>query len=82
MTSPDSTPVETVATVLPNVLKNAVQLSFSWYDYTLFGIMLGVSALIGIYFGCFGTKQSSADEYLMGNKKMKVFPISVSLIAR
>ncbi|KAJ3663285.1 hypothetical protein Zmor_007588 [Zophobas morio] len=81
MTSPDSTPVETVATVLPNVLKNAVQLSFSWYDYTLFGIMLGVSALIGIYFGCFGTKQSSADEYLMGNKKMKVFPISVSLIA-
>ena len=82
MTSPDSTPVETVTTVLPNVLKNAVQLSFSWYDYTLFGIMLGVSALIGIYFGCFGTKQSSADEYLMGNKKMKVFPISVSLIAR
>ena len=82
MTFSNSTSVETVATVLPNVLKHVVQLSFSWYDYILFGIMLGVSALIGIYFGCFGTKQSTANEYLMGDKKMKVFPISVSLVAR
>ncbi|XP_063925687.1 sodium-coupled monocarboxylate transporter 1-like [Zophobas morio] len=81
MTFSNSTSVETVATVLPNVLKHVVQLSFSWYDYILFGIMLGVSALIGIYFGCFGTKQSTANEYLMGDKKMKVFPISVSLVA-
>ena len=82
MTSPDQMGAEIATKVLPNVFENVAQLSFSWYDYTLFFAMLGVSALIGVYFGCFGTKQSSADEYLMGNKNMKVFPISVSLIAR
>ncbi|KAJ3663287.1 hypothetical protein Zmor_007590 [Zophobas morio] len=68
-------------TVLQHVLKNVSQLTFSWYDYIFFSVMLCLSALIGIYFGCFGSKQSSADEYLMGNKKMKVLPISISLVA-
>ncbi|XP_063925469.1 sodium-coupled monocarboxylate transporter 2-like [Zophobas morio] len=81
MTSPDQMGAEIATKVLPNVLENVAQLSFSWYDYIFFFVMLGVSALIGVYFGCFGTKQSSADEYLMGNKNMKVFPISVSLVA-
>lgn len=57
-------------------------ITFSWYDYTLFSGMLGLSALIGVYFGCFGSKQSTADEYLMGGKKMGVIPIAVSLVAR
>ncbi|RZB40467.1 SSF domain containing protein, partial [Asbolus verrucosus] len=81
MTMENSTLVETLTTVLPKLVQNVATVSFSWYDYILFCLMLGLSALIGVYFGCFGTKQSTADEYLMGNKKMKVFPISVSLIA-
>ncbi|XP_044269946.1 sodium-coupled monocarboxylate transporter 2-like [Tribolium madens] len=56
-------------------------LFFSWYDYILFGVMLSISVLIGIYFGCFGTKQSTANEYLMGDKRMKPFIITMSLIA-
>lgn len=72
---------ETFTTILPQVVEN-VSVSFSWYDYILFSVMLALSALIGVYFGCFGTKQSTADEYLLGGKKMKVFPISVSLVAR
>lgn len=55
---------------------------FSWYDYTLFGLMLGLSSMIGVYFGCFGKKQSSADEYLLGGKEMHVLPIALSLVAR
>ncbi|EFA00982.1 sodium-coupled monocarboxylate transporter 1 [Tribolium castaneum] len=70
-----------LTTLLPDVAKIVPKVSFSWYDYILFCVMLGLSALIGVYFGCFGSKQRSADEYLMGNKKMKVFPISVSLVA-
>lgn len=57
-------------------------LLFFWYDYTLFAIMLGFSAAIGIYFGCFGSKQSTTGEYLLGGKTMKVVPIVISLVAR
>lgn len=55
---------------------------FFWYDYVLFAVMLGFSAAIGVYFGCFGSKQSTAGEYLLGGKTMKVVPIVISLVAR
>jgi sodium-coupled monocarboxylate transporter 8/12 len=58
-----------------------VTVTFSWYDYTLFSTMLAISVMIGIYFGCFGSKQSTASEYLMGGKKMHIFPIAMSLVA-
>lgn len=57
-------------------------INFTWYDYTLFTMMLSLSTFIGIYFGCFGKGQSTADEYLLGGKDMKVFPIAMSLVAR
>ncbi|GJQ68456.1 hypothetical protein Trydic_g17034 [Trypoxylus dichotomus] len=59
----------------------ARQIHFSWYDYCLFLVMLGSSVAIGIYFGCFGKKQNSAKEYLLGGKTMKVVPIAISLVA-
>lgn len=56
---------------------------FDTLDYVIFGIMLLLSALIGVYFAFFAKqKQNSTAEYLMGGKKMGVFPISMSLIAR
>ncbi|RZC33422.1 sodium-coupled monocarboxylate transporter 2-like [Asbolus verrucosus] len=67
-------------TTIPNMVSE-ITVSFSWYDYIIFTMMLTISVLIGIYFGCFGTKQSTASEYLMGGKKMKVFPIAMSLVA-
>lgn len=55
---------------------------FTIFDYGLFGLMLALSALIGIYFGFFSnTKQNTTTEYLLGGKKMKFFPIAASLIA-
>lgn len=57
-----------------------IQMSFSWYDYTLFSLMLGLSALIGVWFGVI-KKQSTPDDYLMGGKTMKITPIALSLIA-
>ncbi|RZC34409.1 SSF domain containing protein [Asbolus verrucosus] len=56
-------------------------LLFGWLDYTIFFMMFGFSALIGIYFGCFGTKQSTTAEYLLGSRAMGVFPIAMSLTA-
>jgi hypothetical protein len=55
---------------------------FTSFDYALFGLMLALSALIGIYFGFFAKqKQNTTTEYLLGGKKMNFFPIAASLIA-
>lgn len=58
-----------------------LRITFSWYDYVLFGSLLSLSTAIGVYFGFFGKKQTTADEYLKGGKKMKVFPIAMSQIS-
>lgn len=56
---------------------------FDWIDYVVFGVMLIVSAFIGVYFAFFAKiKQNTTSEYLMGGKTMSIFPISMSLIAR
>ncbi|XP_052867418.1 sodium-coupled monocarboxylate transporter 2-like [Anopheles cruzii] len=55
---------------------------FSVEDYTVFAIMLGVSTAIGVYFGIFQRKKNqTTEEYLLGGRKMKTFPIAISLIA-
>lgn len=57
---------------------------FSWPDYSVFILMLASCAGIGIYFGFFEKKSKHvADEsdYLVGGRRMKVFPVSMSLIA-
>ena len=58
------------------------QLTFGWTDYTLFSSLLGISVLIGIYFGFFDKKQDNTTEYLLGGKTMSCFPVSMSLVAR
>lgn len=67
---------------------------FSWPDYLVFILMLIVCSLIGIYFGwqdhvkhkkLRGRKVrrgSEALDYLVGGRKMKVFPVAMSLVAR
>lgn len=55
---------------------------FSLVDYSLFGILLAVSASIGLYFGCFGDHDQTTEEYLLGGHKMKTIPIAISLVAR
>ncbi|KAK5642168.1 hypothetical protein RI129_008335 [Pyrocoelia pectoralis] len=54
---------------------------FSWVDYILFSAMLGISTLIGIYFGFFGKKQKTANDYLLGGRQMCAIPIAISLLA-
>nr|CAD7576596.1 unnamed protein product [Timema californicum] len=53
---------------------------FGTLDYIVFLLMLGVCALIGIYFGFFDGKMSAAD-YLMGGRSMSTFPVAMLLIA-
>ncbi|XP_014206001.1 sodium-coupled monocarboxylate transporter 2-like [Copidosoma floridanum] len=53
---------------------------FGWIDYTIFSSLLGVSLLIGVYFGFF-SKQNSKSEYLFGGKSMNYFPVAMSILA-
>ena len=55
--------------------------SFHAVDYVVFGLMLLISAGIGIYYSCTGGKQRTTSEYLLGNRSMKTFPIAMSLMA-
>lgn len=54
---------------------------FGWADYIVFICMLLICVVIGIYFG-FIHSSSSAQDYLMGARAMRTFPVSMSLIAR
>ncbi|XP_055936800.1 putative sodium-dependent multivitamin transporter [Argiope bruennichi] len=50
-------------------------------DYVVIVFMLVISALIGLYFRFSGDRQKTTNEFLMGNKKMHIIPVAVSLIA-
>ncbi|XP_073839879.1 sodium-coupled monocarboxylate transporter 1-like isoform X4 [Musca autumnalis] len=67
---------------------------FGIVDYCVFVLMLIICAAIGFYFGFIEKKQkkkgqkgteqrrgSEALDYLVGGRKMKVFPVSLSLVA-
>ena len=64
---------------------------FSWADYTVFGAMLLVSAVIGLYHGCKGklkrSKNSSrpvrseSGEFLTANGQMGTVPVAISMLA-
>lgn len=53
---------------------------FHWLDYVLFSASLAFSLGVGIYHGYCGEGQRSTKQYLLGNKKMKAFPVAMSLL--
>ncbi|XP_068152991.1 sodium-coupled monocarboxylate transporter 2-like [Drosophila tropicalis] len=57
------------------------QFTFNSTDYTVFALVLSISAAIGVYFGFFNKGEDTTDEYLMGGKRMKTIPIAISLVA-
>lgn len=61
--------------------EGATELFFGWLDYSFFVLMLVLSTMIGIYFGFWGKKSDSPDEYLLGGKSMATLPVAVSLVA-
>ncbi|KAK4876936.1 hypothetical protein RN001_009442 [Aquatica leii] len=69
-----ATNITTITTIQENFL-------FTWIDYSVFIGMLGLSGLIGVYFGFFGSKQNSTNDYLLGGKSMFVFPVAMSVIS-
>ncbi|XP_050069210.1 sodium-coupled monocarboxylate transporter 1-like [Anopheles maculipalpis] len=65
---------------------------FDWPDYVVFAWMLVSCIMIGIYFGYRSHQkhrngvrssgnESEAQDYLVGGRKMQIFPVAVSLVA-
>uniref|UniRef100_A0A182PLP8 Sodium/solute symporter n=1 Tax=Anopheles epiroticus TaxID=199890 RepID=A0A182PLP8_9DIPT len=74
-TPEDILPTSTISTMTEALL-------FSWFDYTIFALLLLLSTFIGVYFGFLSKiKQNNKKEYLLGGKTMNKFPVSASLIA-
>lgn len=56
--------------------------TFSWADYLVLGAMLVISCGIGVFYGFFGGKHESSDDFLLGGSSMGTFPMAMSLAAR
>lgn len=54
---------------------------FTLADYCVFIFLLLSSSLIGVFFWYKDRNQKDNDAYLTGNKKLKVFPVAMSLAA-
>lgn len=55
--------------------------TFGAWDYVVLGVMLVISAGIGVYYRFTGGKQKTTQEYLLGDRSLSVFPVAVSLMA-
>lgn len=55
--------------------------TFHIADYILFGIMLAVSVVIGLYYVIRDRKDHSTEQYLLGNRNMMVGPVALSMLS-
>ncbi|XP_069104824.1 sodium-coupled monocarboxylate transporter 1-like [Argopecten irradians] len=54
--------------------------SFVVWDYAVFGTTIVVSLGIGLYYAFAGGRQKTTSEFLVGNRRMKVLPVAISLM--
>ena len=59
---------------------NEKRLGFATFDYVVFAISVAISVGIGIFHAMTGGRQKTTSEYLMGNRKMSIVPVTLSLI--
>lgn len=53
---------------------------FDVIDYVVFGLMLFLSAMVGVYFRFSGGKQKTTNEFFLGSRDMGVLPVSLSMM--
>lgn len=67
-------------TILPS--DSVRYIHFDVAEYTVFVTILGLSVLIGIYYGFYKGNQNTVTEYMLGGRNMSIFPVAMSLIVR
>ena len=53
---------------------------FGVLDYVVFAAMLILSTAIGLYFAFTGGRQRTAEEVLLGNRKLHIIPVALSVV--
>ena len=53
---------------------------FHWADYVIFVAFMCISFAIGIYHSLTGGRQRTTSEFIMANRKLKVFPTVLSMV--
>lgn len=78
-----------VFSLVPNFIMAAAAVGgggrlFEWGDYAVFGLMLAISAAIGLYHGLRRrrTGTDSAAEFLTGGGQLGTVPVALSMLAR
>ena len=54
--------------------------TFHVADYSIFAVTLVVSLGIGLYYALSGGKQRTTAEYFVGNRRMMIIPVAISLM--
>ncbi|XP_033624623.1 sodium-coupled monocarboxylate transporter 1-like [Asterias rubens] len=54
---------------------------FQAADYIIFGSMMLISLAIGLYYGCSGGRQRTSTEYVLADRSMTFFPVTLSLLS-
>jgi len=62
----------------PEFLKPDIH--FPWAEYVVFVLVLIASLGIGVFYGFFGKKNRTNEEFLMAGRSMNIFPVTLSLI--
>lgn len=57
-----------------------VQAEFQVWDYVLFSTLLVFSLAVGMFYAYRGGKQKTTSDFLMGNRELKLIPVSISLL--
>jgi len=65
-------------TALPEFVQP--DLEFAWQEYIVFGVILASSLGIGIFYGFFGSKNKTNEEFLLAGRSMGILPVTLSLI--
>lgn len=73
--------INKVNTVANATAENENETLFRWEDYSVLAAMLIISCAIGVFYGYFGEKQTSSDDFLLGGSSMGTFPMALSLAA-
>ncbi|XP_021348892.1 sodium-coupled monocarboxylate transporter 1-like [Mizuhopecten yessoensis] len=58
----------------------SAEFGFHVADYVIFAGMIAFSIGIGVYSACSGGGQKTTLEYLVGNRRLKMLPVAVSLV--
>lgn len=54
--------------------------TFVAVDYVIFAITIAISLGIGVYYALSGGRQKTTSEFLVGNRRMQVLPVAISLM--